>query len=258
MPAAAAKTDPALWKRIVARVKRGTKGGGAGEWSARKAQLATAEYKKAGGGYRGGKSRGNHLAQWTREDWGTKSGKPSGKTGERYLPRKAREALTDKEHAATTAKKRRDTAAGRQHSRQPEGVARKAAAARKDSGAKPAPKRAAGPRSEPAKPDATVQAFREAVNMNRSTLARWLDTQRSKEVGQKRGGGESTGHAAGRRIVEILAKGRAANHTPAERAHMRKVVSYVKRHLAQRPAGDVKDTAWRASLMNWGHDPLKD
>lgn len=237
MPATAAKTDPALWKRIVARVKRGAKGGDAGEWSARKAQLATAEYKKAGGGYRGRKGADNHLAQWTREDWGTKSGKPSGETGERYLPRRARAALSDKDHAATTAKKRRDTKAGRQHSRQPEAVRRKLAAA---------------------KPDATVDAFRAAVNMNRSTLARWLDTRRSQEVGQKRGGGESTGHASGRRIVEILAKGRAAEFTASERAHMRKVVAYVKRHLAQRPEGDVRDTPWRASLMNWGHDPLKD
>lgn len=39
---------------------------------------------------------------------------------------------------------------------------------------------------------------------------------------------------------------------------MRKVVGYVKRHLAQKPSGDVTDTAWRYSLMNWGHDPLKD
>ena len=38
-------------------------------------------------------------------------------------------------------------------------------------------------------------------------------------------------------------------------AHMRKVSGYVKRHVAQRPSGDVSDTAWRYSLMNWGHDP---
>ena len=38
---------------------------------------------------------------------------------------------------------------------------------------------------------------------------------------------------------------------------MRKVVGYTKRHLAQRPSGDVKDSAWRYSLMNWGHDPAK-
>ena len=46
-------------------------------------------------------------------------------------------------------------------------------------------------------------------------------------------------------------------YVDADEAHMRKVVGYVHRHLAQRPSGDVRDTAWRHSLMNWGHDPLK-
>jgi len=45
-------TKPALRKRLFERIKRGTKGGKAGEWSARKAQLLAAEYKKAGGGYK--------------------------------------------------------------------------------------------------------------------------------------------------------------------------------------------------------------
>ncbi|HSU37880.1 MAG TPA: DUF3140 domain-containing protein [Propionibacteriaceae bacterium] len=44
--------------------------------------------------------------------------------------------------------------------------------------------------------------------------------------------------------------------TDDDLAHMRKVNGYVKRHLAQRPQGDITDTAWRYSLMNWGHDPL--
>ena len=39
--------------------------------------------------------------------------------------------------------------------------------------------------------------------------------------------------------------------------HMRKVVGYVHRHLAQRPRGDVTRTRWRYSLLNWGHDPLR-
>ena len=66
----AEKSDPALWKRIVAKVRRGTKGGDAGEWSARKAQLATAEYQKAGGGYAGGRKEDTHLAQWGEEHQG--------------------------------------------------------------------------------------------------------------------------------------------------------------------------------------------
>ena len=49
------------------------------------------------------------LKKWTGEKWGTKSGKPSAKTGERYLPKKAIKSLSSKEYAATTSKKRKDT-----------------------------------------------------------------------------------------------------------------------------------------------------
>jgi hypothetical protein len=98
--------------------------------------------------------------------------------------------------------------------------------------------------------------FREAVNMTASELEKWLDTDESRSVGQKNGGGESTGHASGRRIVELL-RTKNADRTAADEAHMRKVAGYVHRHLAQRPSGDVTDTPWRYSLMNWGHDPLK-
>ena len=41
-------------------------------------------------------------------------------------------------------------------------------------------------------------------------------------------------------------------------AHLQKVVGYVHRHKAQRPKGDVPETRWRFSLMNWGHDPRKE
>ncbi len=75
------------------------------------------------------------LKKWTKEDWGTKSGKPStqGKkaTGERYLPKKARESLSSKEYAETSAKKRKDTKAGKQHSKQPKKIAKKTARHRK-------------------------------------------------------------------------------------------------------------------------------
>lgn len=74
------------------------------------------------------------LKKWTKEEWGTKSGKPStqGKkaTGERYLPKKAREALSDKEYKATTAKKRKDTKAGKQFSKQPKKIASKTSKSR--------------------------------------------------------------------------------------------------------------------------------
>ena len=69
------------------------------------------------------------LKKWTSEEWGTKSGKPSTQgpkaTGERYLPKKARESLSAKEYAATTKKKREDTAAGKQFSKQPKRIAKK-------------------------------------------------------------------------------------------------------------------------------------
>lgn len=75
------------------------------------------------------------LKKWTKEKWGTKSGKNSTQgskaTGERYLPKKAREALSAKEYAATTRKKRADTKKGKQHSAQPKKVAKKTARHRK-------------------------------------------------------------------------------------------------------------------------------
>jgi len=134
MSATAKKTDPALWEKIKEEVEAGTRGGEAGEWSARKAQLAVSEYKKAGGGYEGKKDPHNHLAEWSHEEWGTKSGKPSGETHERYLPKAAREALTDEEYKRSTAKKRRDTAQGHQHSAQPADVAAKTARYRDGAG----------------------------------------------------------------------------------------------------------------------------
>lgn len=127
MTTQAERTDPALWEAVKAEVTAGDKGGDAGEWSARKAQLAVAEYKKRGGGYLGEKAEDNHLARWTREDWGTRSGKDSADSGERYLSREAREALTDEEYRRTSAKKRADTRAGHQHSPQPGDVAAKVA-----------------------------------------------------------------------------------------------------------------------------------
>ncbi len=125
----AKKSNPGLWKRIVAAVKAGTKGGNAGQWSARKAQLAVQRYKKAGGGYKGAKESSNSLSKWTKEEWGTKSGKPSTQgskaTGERYLPKKAREKLSAAEYAKTSAKKREDLSKGKQFSKQPKSIAKK-------------------------------------------------------------------------------------------------------------------------------------
>lgn len=97
--------------------------------------------------------------------------------------------------------------------------------------------------------------FNDAVNMSAVELTEWLDTPESLSVGQKKAGGESIGHASGRRIVEILGLGKAALSDDDYR-HMRKVVGYIRRHKAQEPENKVT-SPWRYSLMNWGHDPLK-
>jgi hypothetical protein len=96
--------------------------------------------------------------------------------------------------------------------------------------------------------------WRNAVNMTAKELEGWLDTDESKSVGQ--GDGESVGHRSGRRIVDLLGT-KKGDLTDSDVEHMRKVVGYVHRHLEQRPSGDVTETRWRYSLMNWGHDPVK-
>jgi GNAT superfamily N-acetyltransferase len=121
----AMRTDPELWEEVKAEVTRGSKGGKPGQWSARKAQLAVALYKARGGDYYGPKSPYNALAKWTREDWRTKSGRPSLETGERYLPAAAIAALTPAEYAATTRAKRAGMKKGQQFVPQPETVAKK-------------------------------------------------------------------------------------------------------------------------------------
>ena len=125
MAETAEKKDPKLWDKVKDKVTKGDKGGKPGQWSARKAQLAVHDYKEAGGEYKGPKTEDNHLAQWTKEEWGTKSGKESGETGERYLPKADREKLSDSEYKRTSAKKRADTAKGKQFSAQPADVAKK-------------------------------------------------------------------------------------------------------------------------------------
>lgn len=103
--------------------------------------------------------------------------------------------------------------------------------------------------------DQTRKDFEDAVTMTASELEKWLGSDESKEVGDKQSG-ESTGHASGRRIVTLL-KTKRDDLTDADYAHMRKVVGYVHRHLAQKPSGDIEHSRWRYSLMNWGHDPAK-
>ena len=106
--------------------------------------------------------------------------------------------------------------------------------------------------------DDALREFKDAVNMTASELEKYLKTDDSKKVGiTHEGDHESVGHESGRHIIRLNGK-KKDDLTDDDIAHMKKVVSYVHRHLAQKPDGDVSDTRWRYSLMNWGHDPLKD
>ena len=108
------------------------------------------------------------------------------------------------------------------------------------------------------------EEFKRVVNMTSAKLRTWLEGEESRSVGMRPGGGrvsepggeESVGHHMGGRILELQAR-KQAELTDADYADMRKVIGYVHRHGKQRPEGDVTDTRWRHSLMNWGHDPLK-
>ena len=105
-------------------MKAGSKGGDAGEWSARKAQLAVQKYKKSGGGYKGAKSSSNSLSKWTDQKWRTSDGsKSEGK--KRYLPDAAWKALTPAERAATNKAKATGNKEGKQFVSQPKKVAEK-------------------------------------------------------------------------------------------------------------------------------------
>ena len=117
----ATKKNPKKWAAAKAKAK--AKMGG--KHSARAMQLATKYYKDGGGKYEGKKpsAKNNKMKKWTKERWQTKSGKNSTEgpnaTGERYLPKKKIDSMSDKEYKRTSDKKRSDTAKGKQWSKQP-------------------------------------------------------------------------------------------------------------------------------------------
>jgi len=105
--------------------------------------------------------------------------------------------------------------------------------------------------------DDIIKEFKKAVNMGPTELSKFLKSDESKSVGWvDEGETESVGHKSGKKIVTLLGKNET-DYTAADLKHMHKVVGFVHRHLKQRPAGNVTDTRWRYSLMNWGHDPKK-
>ena len=124
----AKKTNPGLWKKVVASVKASDKGGRAGQWSARKAQLAVQKYKKAGGGYSGAKSSSNSLNKWTKQEWGYVSPedaqKPRAQRG-RYLPKSVRESLSPSQKSEENRRKRAATKAGKQRASYQKSTAKK-------------------------------------------------------------------------------------------------------------------------------------
>lgn len=85
-----------------------------------------------------------------------------------------------------------------------------------------------------------IDEFHHTVNMTPEELDSWLDTDDSLSVGQKDGDDESIGHKSGRRIIELLHK--QDEYTEDDLAHMKKIISYVHRHSAQKPSGDVQHT----------------
>lgn len=105
---------------------------------------------------------------------------------------------------------------------------------------------------------AVIIEFHDVVNMTPHELEAWLKTDESKDVGWvAEGATESVGHTSGRHTVRILHKKRA-DYTTDDIAHMRKVIGYVRRHLAQGgPEHDKAHSRWAYSLKNWGHDPAR-
>lgn len=120
-----AYTDNAKRERIKNRIMAGSKGGKPGQWSARKAQLLAQEYKKAGGGYTGAKTKKQKsLSKWTKQKWRTSDGsKSEGK--KRYLPDKAWKNMTATEKRATNRAKAKGNREGKQFVAQPKRIAKK-------------------------------------------------------------------------------------------------------------------------------------
>lgn len=97
--------------------------------------------------------------------------------------------------------------------------------------------------------------FYDLVNMTPSEIEQWLDTDKSKEVGQDSGDGESIGRKSAKKIIDIK-RTKKDELSDSQYDHMNKVIGYIKRHKAQKPDGNKKESDWRYSLKNWGHDPI--
>ncbi|KAI1474951.1 hypothetical protein F4774DRAFT_398886 [Daldinia eschscholtzii] len=109
-----------------------------------------------------------------------------------------------------------------------------------------------------------IEEFNDLVNMSASDLETWLKEESSESAGWSKddGSGETIGHESGRKIIEILKKNPDKDPGKYEQDdidHMRRVVAYCKRHLAQEDKAKQNPESKSArSLKNWGHDPTKE
>ncbi len=112
-------THRALRERLKEKAKASDKGRRADQWSARKSQLLTKEYEKAGGGYKGEKTEDQKsLEKWTEEAWTTQDEEEGARRGDdtaRYLPKEAWEKLSPEDKEATEEKKRKGSKKGEQY-----------------------------------------------------------------------------------------------------------------------------------------------
>lgn len=114
-----------------------------------------------------------------------------------------------------------------------------------------------------------ISEFNDIVNMSTDELKAWIETSESKDAGWTGGDGdgETVGHQSAVKIIDILERNpdkKEGEYSDPDVEHMRKVVSYCKRHLAQeshmveeKGEAELKETKSYKSLKNWGHDVLK-
>lgn len=136
----------------------------------------------------------------------------------------------------------------------------KKAAAKKAAASKTATKKASA-KKDTAKgnpdDDKAYKDFKSLVNMTAASLEKWLTTEESKQTGQESGDGEMIGHKSGEGIVKILHK-KKGELTEEDYTLMHRTISFISRHKAQKPSGDLSETPWNYSLKNWGYDYSKD
>ncbi len=209
-------TDPGLRERLKAEIIAGDKGGRAGQWSARKAQLLAHAYEAAGGGYVGPKSETQrHLDEWTAEEWTTRDGAPArrGKTTARYLPKEAWAHLSPAEREATDDKKRTASRRGRQFVANTDAATR----ARADATAHDAPK----PRGTAGAQRGGEAAKSGAPSSGRKTTARKATARKSTSGGASGRGAAKSGAKRGATGTSKRATSTAGSRETATRASSR-------------------------------------